>query len=512
MKPQPEVRELIWQSALLLRLAGLLVPRPQRRQWYSEWYAEVWHWAHFLAKSGRPGPHSRAELIRHCRGAFLDAFWLRFDQERLTRLWQETPRSGPFCLGLLASLLLIVVAITGLAPTIRSGFSPLAYKQPDRVAELSLEGQFSHYHEATLFLATRKWANQSKTAQDVAGYSWHPMGLRLPGKTSTSWLIAANVSPDFFELLGNGASAGRMIRAGDVTDCADCAVITWQLAQKLFGHESEAPGRTILIDGTPQKVIGVLPANFSFIFPEISVWLLPSADPQAVNFASRTGVVLRLSQGAALKEAAAEFLRFAERDPSSFGYARPRLGSLESRARQGARLYLLFSVLSLLGGFALAGSRLGDARRGRLPFSPRESGRWWGFFILKVFLLLVTSFVVAIEFTGRASLVLTGAMHPLTGPISVWLFLVLAMLALIWAMHDQSRRCRLCLKRLGNEASVGAAGYLLLDWWGTELVCSHGHGLLHVPELKSSWQEYEQWMELDDSWKPLFEDEVTTVP
>ena len=81
------------------------------------------------------------------------------------------------------------------------------------------------------------------------------------------------------------------------------------------------------------------------------------------------------------------------------------------------------------------------------------------------------------------------------------------MVALSWSLHDQGRRCRLCLRRLGNEASVGTPSYLLLDWWGTELVCSDGHGLLHVPEMKSSWQEFDQWVSLDESWKPLFEHE-----
>jgi hypothetical protein len=92
------------------------------------------------------------------------------------------------------------------------------------------------------------------------------------------------------------------------------------------------------------------------------------------------------------------------------------------------------------------------------------------------------------------------------GPSSTWIFLVAAMLCLSWSLHDQSRRCRVCLKRLGNEANVGAPSYLLLDWWGTELVCPEGHGVLHVPEMSSSWLEFEQWVHLDESWKPLFED------
>jgi hypothetical protein len=80
VKPAPSIRGLIWQCTFLLRAASLLVPQPQRADWYREWHAEIWHWAHFLNESGRLTPHSKLELIRHCWGAFADAAWHRFDQ------------------------------------------------------------------------------------------------------------------------------------------------------------------------------------------------------------------------------------------------------------------------------------------------------------------------------------------------------------------------------------------------------------------------------------------------
>ena len=73
------------------------------------------------------------------------------------------------------------------------------------------------------------------------------------------------------------------------------------------------------------------------------------------------------------------------------------------------------------------------------------------------------------------------------------------------------RRCRICLKRLGHEAYVGVPSYQLLDWWGTELVCPVGHGMLHVAEMKASWFEGDEWIQLDDSWKPLFEEEPANL-
>ena len=51
-------------------------------------------------------------------------------------------------------------------------------------------------------------------------------------------------------------------------------------------------------------------------------------------------------------------------------------------------------------------------------------------------------------------------------------------------------------------AFVGAL--LLLNWAGTEMVCIEGHGMLHVPEMLSSWNEPERWTALDESWQGLF--------
>ena len=183
-----------------------------------------------------------------------------------------------------------------------------------------------------------------------------------------------------------------------------------------------------------------------------------------------------------------------------------------SRARQAAKIYLIFTMLSLLGGLVLVSRRLAAARTRKLHLSVRCVLRWWSFLALKTVLLLSTCFVVSLELTGRISSMLTGAVRPFVGPISTWLFLVTAMVALSWSIHDQCRRCRICLKRLGNEASVGAPSYLLQDWWGTELVCSDGHGLLHIPQMKSSWLEFEQWVHLDESWKPLFEEDRAASP
>ena len=501
MRANPQIRPLIWQCKLLLRSASLLVPKPQRAEWYGEWYGEIWHWLHFLAESGRLNSHTSMELARHCWGAFPDAAFHRFSQKKVVRAFDEAPRTARFCLGAIFFVLIFLVLVTGLAPTIRSGFKPLPFHEPDHLAYLAMHGSFTKYDEENLFRVTAQWAERSKTAEMAAAYSWHPVGLVFPNQVVND--VSARVSPNFFELLGNKAALGRLFTPADEANCAGCVVITDRLWKAEFSSDRNIVGKTIYVDGRPGTVIGVLPESFVFTFPEVSVWLLPRWGITTNNFADRMGAVLRMQPHATLAQAKQEFAQMADKD----GYSQPQMESFVSRAHQGVKLYLFFTVLSLFGGIALGSSRLGGAKTRKIKLSFAHGLRWWGFFSLKTLLLLAICFVGSLELTGRVSIMLTGSVHPLVGPFSTWLFLVTAMIALSWSLYDQGRRCRFCLRRLGNEASVGTPGYLFLGWWGTELVCSDGHGLLHVPEMKSSWQEFDQWVSLDESWKPLFEHE-----
>jgi hypothetical protein len=46
---------------------------------------------------------------------------------------------------------------------------------------------------------------------------------------------------------------------------------------------------------------------------------------------------------------------------------------------------------------------------------------------------------------------------------------------------------------------------VLLDWAGTEFICSEGHGVLHVPHMATSWEEEaDRWVPFDESWRGLF--------
>ena len=508
----PSIRALLWQCTVLLRLASLLVPKAQRKAWYQEWYGEVWHWSHFLVESGRLNVQTRFELGRHCWGAFPDATWQRFNQEKVRHSLRSTQRSAGFCLVSIVSALVFTFVASGFAPTIRTGFTPLPYYQPERVAVLSFPDHYVYHPDSALFLLVPHWSRESKTAAAMAAYSLRPSLVQTdeersadPGVWRSPYALkirSARVSPNFFEILGVKAALGRVFRSGDETECPNCLVLTDKVWRERFHRDPAIVGRRLWFSGTESTVIGVLPPSFSFLTPETAAWALPPSTDDIADIGDHIGAVLRLAPGVSAAQAEQEL---RSRSSGALDHDTPKVTMMISRGQQAARIYLLFAGLALLGGLALMSSRLAATRVQRIKLSAREVTRWWAFLLAKVLLTFATCFVFALEVCGRISIVLTGAIQPLVGAFSTWLFLVLSMAALSWCFYDQTRRCRVCLKRLSNEASVGTASYLLLDWWGKELVCSDGHGLLHVPEMQSSWLEEEQWIHLDDSWKPLFE-------
>jgi hypothetical protein len=88
--------------------------------------------------------------------------------------------------------------------------------------------------------------------------------------------------------------------------------------------------------------------------------------------------------------------------------------------------------------------------------------------------------------------------------IAVWTFLPIAVVGLCWSIADQQKRCRACLARLTMPIDIGRPGSVLLNWAGTEMVCSEGHGTLYVPESESNSLERDRWSTLDETWAELF--------
>jgi hypothetical protein len=129
------------------------------------------------------------------------------------------------------------------------------------------------------------------------------------------------------------------------------------------------------------------------------------------------------------------------------------------------------------------------------------TSRWRFWMIRQLFFALKTLQVLLLAFLLSVDLCMP--LHhliPLTADLlQLFSFVFFALIGLRWAIGDQEQRCKQCLRSLATPARVGRPSRNLLEWNGTERSCKHGHGLLSIPEMETSWCESSRWINLDSS-------------
>lgn len=88
-------------------------------------------------------------------------------------------------------------------------------------------------------------------------------------------------------------------------------------------------------------------------------------------------------------------------------------------------------------------------------------------------------------------------------PPAPWILFLGLIFGLRWALADQRQRCPVCLHLLPYPTRIGRPTQSVFGWYGTELICSRGHGLLYVPGAPTSWCDKQRWQYLDPTWDSL---------
>ncbi|MGC2498157.1 MAG: hypothetical protein WA374_10475, partial [Acidobacteriaceae bacterium] len=309
-------------------------------------------------------------------------------------------------------------------------------------------------------------------------------------------LIVAQATPNLLHLLGLGSASDTSSPALFLTRAA------WQTQ---YHRDPHLVGRVSDIDGMPVPIAGVLPAN---------AWQLPgSVDAVLLETPAVLGQLAPTARGFTIAR-----IRSAVFPPPRDGYrfmVETRRGvvchfdciSLPYLLDQPFANVLLVLFLACIALPATLPLSLSEApvRRGPLPRAtlPRRAA------FLAAKLVLVPLLVLL----GSISITWGPSFSPNTAFLIQFVTGVPTLLfAFRWIFHDQSRRCPECLQLLSNPARVGQASRNFLAWNGTELLCVRGHGLLHIPELPTSWFSTQRWLALDSSWLCLFADPASASP
>ncbi len=127
-----------------------------------------------------------------------------------------------------------------------------------------------------------EWRKQSKSFDQLAAID--ARRLTLTGSGEPEQIAAAYVSANCFSMLGVQPAIGRnFLEEEDIQGHNHVAIVTDALWRRRFSANRGIIGQTILLDGTPHVVVGVLPPTFHF-FANHDLSTLATLEPKADVF------------------------------------------------------------------------------------------------------------------------------------------------------------------------------------------------------------------------------------
>ncbi len=148
---------------------------------------------------------------------------------------------------------------------------PLPYREPSRL--LVIFGSIPlgpRFHLSCPDYYDLKKLNQVFTSFDV----YDPNGFMLATPTGAQQATGARVSAGFFRTLGVAPILGRDFAEGEDKPSAPRTVmLSYGAWQNRYGKRADILGQTVMLDGNPNTIVGVLPKDFHFAPAEpAEVW------------------------------------------------------------------------------------------------------------------------------------------------------------------------------------------------------------------------------------------------
>jgi putative ABC transport system permease protein len=255
---------------------------------------------------------------------------------------------------------------------------PLPYRDPGRLVviwdhglrEKGLAKIFARYDDY------KDWRRTARSFENIAAATWayNPSRI-LTGRGAAKEVMAIPATASFFETLGVPAMFGRTFTEDD--DGRGCAVVLshafWTSA---LGGDATIIGQPLTLDRQSCRVVGVMPATFSFYPPETQIWILLGKDdlPPSAGVA----IFARLKPGVTREQAQAELLAlYRAANPSGFWHDfEPRVYDLHGEftflASRTLRLTLIVAFCSVLLVLAIAALNVANLLLARLAERQRE--------------------------------------------------------------------------------------------------------------------------------------------
>jgi predicted permease len=187
----------------------------------------------------------------------------------------------------------------------------LPYRSPEQLAMLWTEDPTQNLREGRSALwDVEQWRGQSRTFADMATFD--SVGTVLTGADGMEQIVGASISPNLLPLLGVQPLVGRSFSAEEAEQGQRLVLISHSFWQARFAGSQNVLGATLVLNGLPSRIVGVLPADFQIATFQADVWEAHTTRG-SLRGPQTWFVIGRLRPGAAFDQAQAEMNAIARR-------------------------------------------------------------------------------------------------------------------------------------------------------------------------------------------------------
>ncbi len=150
-----------------------------------------------------------------------------------------------------------------------------------------------------------RWTEQNHSFEELGAFIAFPLNVQVNGEAER--VVTGIATPTLFTTLGTRPALGRIFLPEEQQPGKDnVAMLSYSYWQRRFGGELGVIGRNLTLNGSSDKIVGVLPPNFD-LQEKVDVWTTLTVRPETRNARGRYLTVIgRLKPGVSLQQAQAD--------------------------------------------------------------------------------------------------------------------------------------------------------------------------------------------------------------
>ena len=243
---------------------------------------------------------------------------------------QITKNPGFFALAV-AALALGIGANTAIFSAVEAVLlHSLPYSRPDRLVVVWEDASFVGFAFNTPAPANYlDWQARNRVFTDMLATRF--VTASLTGDGQPEQLSGKKVTPNFFDVLGVQPVRGRPFTVEEDKSQTPVVVLSYNLWRRRFGGDQAILGRTMLMNGVPTKVVGVMPKDFFFSDRKNSDYWVPMAftpEQWAWRHTHVLTVVARLKPGVTAEQAQKDMQRIAVELQKQYPESNAKVGAV----------------------------------------------------------------------------------------------------------------------------------------------------------------------------------------